>query len=118
MAKKLHVESFRFGSIVIDGKEYTKDIVIDGRAIKKRKKKGSKTYRDRFGHTPLSVDENIPWDCKRLVIGRGVSKALPVMEEVSREAASRGVELLLLSTDEALGYINKKDTNLVLHLTC
>ena len=118
MKKKLEVKGFQFGSIVIDGREYTKDIVIDGGKIKKRKKKSSKPYRARFGHTPLSIDENIPWNCKRLVIGRGVSEALPVMEEVRQEAASRGTELLLLPTEEALRYINRRDTNLVLHLTC
>jgi hypothetical protein len=43
--------------------------VIDRGRIRKRKKKPSKRFRDRFGHTPLSIEEEIPWKCRRLVIG-------------------------------------------------
>jgi hypothetical protein len=63
----------------------TRVIVIDRGRIRKRKKKPSKRFRDRFGHTPLSIEEEIPWKCRRLVIGTGTG-ALPVMEEVNREA--------------------------------
>ena len=52
--------------------------------MRKRRKKASKKYRDEFGHTPLSVEEEIPWKCKRLVVGTGTG-ALPVMDEVKRE---------------------------------
>jgi hypothetical protein len=41
----------------------------------------SKKFCDRFGHTPLSIKEQIPWKCSRLVIGTGTG-ALPVMKEV------------------------------------
>ncbi len=118
MGKKMKVDRFEFGSIVIDGKEYTSDLVIEGREIKKRKKKNSKPYRSRYGHTPLSAKENIPWDCKRLVIGMGCSEMLPVMDDVKKKAEKRGVELLQLKTDEALQHLNEKGTNLILHLTC
>jgi hypothetical protein len=60
-------------------------VVIDRGTVRKRKKKPSKKFRDAFGHTPLSVEEKIPWKCRRLVIGSGTG-ALPVMKEVKREA--------------------------------
>ncbi len=50
-----------FGEIEIDGTRYTNDVVVDAGTIEKRKKKASKAYRDRYGHTPLSVEEIIPW---------------------------------------------------------
>jgi hypothetical protein len=50
--------------------------VIDRGRIRKRKKKPSKRFRDRFGHTPLSIEEEISWKCRRLVIGTGTG-ALP-----------------------------------------
>jgi hypothetical protein len=86
--------------------------------VKKRNKAASKIYSDRFGHTPLSPDENIPWDCKRLIIGMGHSSALPVMDEVRDIAVKKGVELLTMSTREAVLHINDPNTNLILHLTC
>jgi hypothetical protein len=28
-------------------------------------------FREQFGHTPLSIEEDIPWKCSQLVIGTG-----------------------------------------------
>jgi hypothetical protein len=112
-------EAFSFGSIRIDGVTYEHDVVIDHGHVRKRKKKASKRFREEFGHTPLSVEEEIPWDCRRLVIGTG-GGALPVMEEVKREAKRRKVELLILPTTEAIEVLkgNPKETNVILHVTC
>ncbi len=112
------VNDLSFGSVTIDGETYNKDVVIDNGTIKKRKKTESKKYRDRFGHTPLSADENIPWKCKRLVIGNGHSSSLPVMDKVFEKALKKGVELVIKSTPEAIKHINDPRTNFILHLTC
>jgi len=77
---------FRFGSIEIDGTIYDHDIVIDRGHVRKRKKGPSKPFRGRFGHTPLSLAEDIPWRCGQLIVGTGADGALPVMEEVVGEA--------------------------------
>src|SRR5712692_5396139 len=67
----MRVEKFSFGSIRIDGVTHKHDVVIDRGTVRKRKKKASKQFRDALGHTPLSVEEKIPWKCRRLVIGTG-----------------------------------------------
>ncbi len=115
----MRFESFSFGSIRIDGTTYEYDILIDGGKIRKRKKKESKKFRDAFGHTPVSVEEEIPWDCKRLVIGTGTG-ALPVMEEVKREAKRRKIDLRIVPTVQAIALLQKKPaaTNAILHVTC
>ena len=77
----MQFENFSFGSLTIDGKTYENDVVIDRGEIRKRKKKPSKQFRDDFGHTPLSIEEKIPWKCHRLVIGTGAHGSLPVMDE-------------------------------------
>lgn len=116
----MRVQSFSFGTIRIDGTAYEHDLVIDRGEVRKRSKKASKPFRERFGHTPLSVEEKIPWKCRRLVIGTGADGALPVMEEVKEEAARRKVELVSLPTPQAIRILNgkPKDTNAVLHVTC
>jgi hypothetical protein len=43
----------------IDGITRDYDVVIDGGEIRKRKKKPSKQFRDEFGHTSLSIEEDI-----------------------------------------------------------
>ncbi len=78
--------TFDFGSLQIDGVTYQHDIVIDRGKIRKRKKKRSKPSRGPYGHTPLTAAEDIPWKCRKLVVGTGVSGALPVLDEVVREA--------------------------------
>lgn len=115
----MRFETFSFGSIRIDGTTYEHDVVIDRGEVRKRKKKPSKQYRGAFGHTPLSIEEGIPWKCHRLVIGTGTG-GLPVMEEVKREAKHRKIKLFILPTVEAIEELKQHpgDTNAILHVTC
>ena len=115
----MHFEAFSFGSIRVDGVTYAHDIVIDNGHIRKRKKKPSKQFRGRFDHTPVSVEEEVPWDCRRFVIGTGAG-ALPVMDEVKREAERRKIKLLIMPTVEALAELKQHPsyTNAILHVTC
>ena len=115
----MRFEAFSFGSIRIDGITYEHDVVIDRGWVRKRKKKPSKKFRDEFGHTPLSLEEEIPWKCRRLVVGTG-GGALPVMEDVKREAKRRRIKLLILPTVQAIEVLERdsEETNAVLHVTC
>src|SRR5258708_4820781 len=115
----MRFEKFSFGSIRIDGVTYKHDVVIDRGEVYKRKKKPSKPFRAAFGHTPVSAEEKIPWKCQRLVIGSGTG-ALPVMEEVRREARRRKIKLLVLPTTEAIDELKQHPdkTNAILHVTC
>ena len=82
-----------------------------------RERTPSRTFRDEFGHTPLSSDEKIPWKCFRLVIGTGVYARLPVMKEVKLEAERRHIELVIVPT-EAIGLLEKEPAaNAILHVT-
>ncbi len=113
-------KAFSFGRIRIDGVTYDHDVVIDRGKVRKRKKKPSKKYRDAFGHTPVSVDEDVPWKCQRLVVGTGEEGALPVMEAVKLEAKRRKVELLIRPTAKAIETLKQRPdaTNAILHVTC
>jgi hypothetical protein len=115
----MHFDGFSFGSIGIDGSTYEQDVVIDRGEIRKRKKSRSKRFRDEFGHTPLSLEEKIPWKCRRLVIGTGANGRLPVMKEVKREAERRRVELVIVPTGEAIRLMEEDSAaNAILHVTC
>ena len=116
----MRFSDYSFGSIRVDGVTYDHDLVIDRGKIRKRKKAASRQFRDEFGHTPLSAAEDIPWRCRRLVVGTGAAGALPVMKEVGNEARRRNVELVVLPTARAIGMLSggPKDTNAILHLTC
>jgi hypothetical protein len=117
----MDVRHLGFGSIEVDGRAYEHDIVIDRGVVRKRSKKPSKKYRDKFGHTPLSADEELPWGRPRLIIGTGAYGSLPVMPEVVAEAARRNVDLVAVPTDQAcqlIADLTRRTVNAVLHVTC
>jgi hypothetical protein len=117
----MHARLVSFGQLDIDGQRFDHDVVIERGRVRKRRKGPSKPYRDRYGHTPLSGDEAIPWSASRLVIGTGADGALPVMPEVLEEAARRGVEVVALPTDAAcavIADIPDDEVAAILHVTC
>jgi hypothetical protein len=120
MVARMRFDSYPFGAITIDGVTYDHDVVLDHGSVSKRRKKPSKPYRDRYGHTPLSFEEDIPWGCRRLVVGTGAAGSLPIMGEVIVEANRRGVEVVAVPTEEAIELLrtSPEDTNAVLHVTC
>jgi hypothetical protein len=112
-----------FGVLEIDGRRFDRDVVIDRGRVGKREKKASKPLRDRYGHTPLSLLEPIPWACRRLVVGTGADGALPIDDAILEEARRRGVELVAVPTEEACALLSAVDadlatTNAILHVTC
>ena len=111
---------YSFGSVRAGGVTYDHDLIIDRGKVRKRKKAPSRKFRGAYGHTPLSAEEDIPWRCRRLVIGTGAEGALPVMQQVRDEARRRKVDLLVLPTAQAIGAMAKAapGTNAILHLTC
>jgi hypothetical protein len=119
--KAPNVKSIEFGKIKVNGKLYEKDIVIEGYDVRTRKKGPSKEFRDEYSHTPLTHHEEIPWDCKVLVIGIGMSERLPVTDKFKALAKKKGVTLIMMRTPEAVEYYNKnfsKDMNAIFHITC
>ena len=109
-----------FGEIEIDGRRFAHDVVVEGGEVRKRRKGPSKVHRARYGHTPLSVEEAIPWSVARLVIGTGASGQLPVTPEVYAEAERRGIEIVAVPTREACELLREGEpaTAAILHVTC
>jgi hypothetical protein len=117
----MEVRFLGFGSIEVEGRQYRHDIVIDHGAVRKRSKKPSKPYREKFGHTPLSAAEEIPWGAARLIVGTGANGALPVMNDVMQEAARRHIDVVAVPTEQACQLISElhpRDVCAVLHATC
>jgi hypothetical protein len=110
-----------FGIVEIDGIEYEHDVVVSDGRVTKRKKAPSKPLRDRYGHTPLSALEDIPWGGSRLIVGTGADGALPIDPSLELEALRRGVELVVVPTRDAcvlLADADPRTTRAILHVTC
>jgi hypothetical protein len=119
----MRVRLVRFGVVEVEGRIHETDVVLDRGEATKRRKGPSKDRRDAYGHTPLTAAEHIPWgpSGSRLVVGTGADGMLPVDPDVAAEAARRGVELVVLPTDEAcalLADVPAREVRAVLHVTC
>jgi hypothetical protein len=110
-----------FGEVQIEGERHTRDVIIDGGRVSRRRKGPSKALREQFGHTPLSVGEEIPWGGRRLIVGTGAEGRLPIAPDVYAEAERRGIEVNALPTADAcrlLADMKARDVYAVLHVTC
>lgn len=116
----MKIDSYEFGRIVIDGQEYDRDLILFPDVVKEnwwRKK----------GHD-LSLNDIIDILYKKpdiLIIGTGYSGLMNVSDEVIEEIKSRGIELIIETTIDAVKIFNEKikklkDKKIVaaLHLTC
>ncbi|RMF90680.1 MAG: hypothetical protein D6733_03165 [Methanobacteriota archaeon] len=111
------IDSYRFGRIVIDGEEYTSDVIV---------------YQDRVdggwwrreGHTLRKEDlkDVLEGSPRLLIIGTGAYGRMKVPDETRRFIESRGIELQILKTGEACEAYNrlpdKEGAVAALHLTC
>lgn len=110
-----------FGLVEIDGQEYDRDVVIEAGQVRRRKKGPSKPRKAEYGHTPLTADEAIPWSAPQLIVGTGATGALPIAEDLYREASRRDVEVIARPTAEACDLLSASDPDsvaAVLHVTC
>ncbi|MFC2061114.1 MTH938/NDUFAF3 family protein [Elusimicrobiota bacterium] len=112
----MHIDSYNFGNIVIDGKEYKCDVLITGDRIK--------SWWRKEGHMLQVVDLEAVFNEKPevLVIGCGASGIMKIKEEVAEKCGDLGIELFSLNTGDAVEKFNEvnmhKKTACGLHLTC
>jgi hypothetical protein len=112
------IESYDFGSIVINGTRYRSDIIITGDKIQA-------IWRRREGHVLHASDmrdtleEFLP---EVVVIGTGYAGMMSVPRETKDFLQTKGIELLVERTEKACRLFNtlskSKRVLAALHLTC
>ena len=114
----MHIDSYEFGNIVIDGTAYNSDCLIFGDSVQ------ANWWRKR-GHS-LAVEDLKPVLAAKpsvLVVGCGTSMMMKVSEETKQVLQQRNIELIALATNEAVEKFNGlndkgRDVAAALHLTC
>ena len=111
------IESYSFGSMVVDGKEYTSDLIIYPDRIQ------SSWWRIE-GHR-LSIEdiqEILEAKPEVLVVGTGASGLVEIPEETEKHIRSKGIRLIAQKTEEAYKTFNElsKSKKVIgaFHLTC
>ena len=112
------INSYSFGSIIIDGRKYRSDVIIFPERV------NSKWWR-KSGHLLLveDIQEIIKFKPKVLIIGTGSRGLMKVDEETKNRLESLGIGCIIKKTSEAVEEYNKisKEEELVVgafHLTC
>ncbi len=113
----MHIDSYEFGHIVIDGRPYRNDLLIWPGKIK------SDWWR-REGHL-LQIDdiaEALAADPQVLVVGTGNPGNMKVDPELEDYLRERGIEVVVKPTRQAVMEINdlsgRRRLAAALHLTC
>ena len=111
------VESYRFGHMVVDGQEYTNDLILlPDRVV-------SNWWRDQ-GHRLSIADLNDVLDTQPevLIVGTGASGVMDVPQETRQAVRDAGIELEVATTDEAWRRYNdlqgERAAAGAFHLTC
>ena len=112
----MKVQKYDFGSIVIDGKEYTSDVIVFPDRVKDRwwRKEGHRLDID-------DLEEVLEFKPEVLVIGTGYSGVMEVPEETLRYLQMKNIEVHVAPTREAVKIFNGLRGKRVVgafHLTC
>ena len=114
----MHIDSYEFGEIVIDGVSYDSDIIIHEGTVE------SGWWREQ-GHS-LAV-EDLSWVIAArpsvLVVGCGASGLMQVPEQTRGVLQENGIELEAVGTHKAVQRFNElaqagADIAAAMHLTC
>ncbi len=113
----MKIESYSFGHIKIDGKEYHNDVIITPQGVKPEwwRKQGHKV-------SVFDLAECLTPSPERLIIGTGASGMCEVEAEVAHYCYQNGIEMIAVPTPEAVVEYNsledKSKTVAAFHLTC
>ena len=111
------IDSYEFGEIVIDKKNYNHDVIVYNSKVERWQRKESHfVYVD-------EVKKAISLKPEVIVIGNGYSGVMVVNEEVKKEIEKNKIKLIIQNTREAIKTFNdllKKEKRVVglFHLTC
>ncbi len=115
--RKMKINSYNFGEIIIDGKKFTHDVIIYPDRVDAEwwRKEGHKLAIEDL----QEVLKNPP---ETLIVGTGANGVLKVPSKVKQQLESKGIKVKIEKTDRACKLFNeleKKDKVVIaLHLTC
>ncbi len=112
------IEKYSFGEIIINGKTYTRDLIVYPDKIREN-------WWRKEGHflSLQDIEEVFEYKPEILIIGSGYSGVMEVPEDVIKEVEEMGIKVEVYLTREAVKkfneYIEKgKRAVCALHLTC
>lgn len=114
------VKDYKFGSIIIDDKEYTHDVEVRSQSEEVLAWERAQGHVIDFGDIEASLDQNPDL----VIIGDGHSSVAKITESAKKEMERRKIQLIIKPTAEAVADFNeemvKKEKRVIglFHLTC
>ena len=110
------IEDYRFGRVVVDGREERRDVIVLPRRV-------VRAWRRRDGHRLVLADlaevvDELP---ERLIVGTGAHGQMQPDPQALERLRARGIEVEALPTAEAVrryAELDPRRTAAALHLTC
>ena len=116
----MNIDSYSFGRISVDGKNYTNDIkIINGRLVPNWWRKEGHFLQLEDIEDILSAEPEV------LIIGTGAAGVMKVDSRLLHELEKRGIKVHVLKSSEAVKLFNDlskklgpEKVSLAIHLTC
>jgi hypothetical protein len=115
----MHIDSYSFGSIEIDGRAYSTDVILLGDEVR------GPWWREAGGHVYAVQDfEDLLAEAPEVVVlGTGYFGRVKVLDETLTALAEAGSEIVVERTGGAVECFNRfveegRDVAAALHLTC
>ena len=110
----MRIEKFSFGSVVIKGRKYNRDVFVTNEFVEERERSHKITLDD--------IDRALLHEPEIVIIGRGTSGMVEIPDEVRARLAENNVELIEGKTPEVIKEFNKlvgkRKLVGIFHLTC
>ncbi len=111
----VNIDSSYFGNIIIDGKKFNHDVIVDWKGAVQQKA-GSHNF------TKRELEDLLLREPEVVVIGTGTAKLMKVDPNTELTAKLHGVDLIVAPTFKAIEHFNKhvkrKKTIGIIHVTC
>jgi hypothetical protein len=116
------IDSFSFGSIVVNGKKYHHDIIIHPDGMVERRKGGLCMFGP-HSFTKEEIEGLKRTGAEIIIIGTGTNNRATLSSEAKSYANEAQLNLTALPSHEAVGRINKligegKHVAAIIHITC
>ena len=115
----MHIDSYSFGRIRVDGFDYTEDVIMLRGEVR------SPWWRSAGGHiyAPTDLEEVVAGAPEIVVLGTGYFGRVKVLDETLTVCAEAGSEVIVEKTSRAVEMFNQlaaegRDVAAALHLTC
>jgi hypothetical protein len=116
------IEKFSFGSIVIEGKKYRRDVLIFADGTVKKRKGGFLM----FGSHKINKEEIealIQGQPESIIVGTGTNSVAKIAPDIESWAKGRNLNLLVQPSYDAVAMLNEltrqnKQVAALIHITC